>query len=575
MGRFGKAAGGAAVSTEWDMTAVAPEKVSIEYTARRPRFSRLIAVGTAVLVVTVFVAFFGLQRSFEVGRLAVPPKYDDVSYLLAAQVLLHAAQHQSWLETLRQLIDQHAPLSTFLAVLGFLAVPQGWAGPYIANCLLLGGFLVGCAVLLRPLPTAAIIGAIAAIGAIPVASLSITEFRPDFAWGFLSGLAAAALLRPRLFQFSWKRLLLIGLLCGLALVSKPSTGPLTAVILATAFVGSVLLYVLAGDRAPIRTRFRAIARVAALIGLGAAIVAGPVYAFIWRDVYAYIHLALVELHDQNATAGDFLSHLLFYSIGRRGGGTALGQAFWVLLLFWVAALAYSVMYKGGLLPRLLCYLAVILVAYAIPTYSDHKSLFVGGAFYGTLIASTGAVAGEVWRIAAKSQRLTELRIRTAWLICVTGIALLVGANAFHHPVLLFMTSPEMRKDLLEATAQIWSVLKDHVVSREAKLATPKTYNVMVLSPEPVAANTLSLLAVTQDVPLRANGSYYISTIDELVLQIKNFDYAVVSNSQSHNLYGPRLGDAFMKVMDDRQDFKRIASYSRLVGGTVKVYERRP
>src|SRR5262245_55348528 len=147
------------------MTPVTP---AIEHIARRPRFSRSIAVGTAVVVVTIFVAFFGLQRSSEIGRLAAPPGYDDVAYLFTAQVLLHAAQHQSWLETLRQLIDQHAPLSTFLAVLGFLAVPQGWAGPYIANCLVLGGFLVGCAVLLRPLPTAAIIGAIAAIGAIPV-----------------------------------------------------------------------------------------------------------------------------------------------------------------------------------------------------------------------------------------------------------------------------------------------------------------------------------------------------------------------------------------------------------------------
>jgi hypothetical protein len=129
---------------------------------------------------------------------------------------------------------------------------------------------------------------------------------------------------------------------------------------------------------------------------------------------------------------------------------------------------------------------------------------------------------------------------------------------------------------MEATAQIWSVLKDHVASRGKELATQKTYNVMVLSPEPVADATLSLLAVTEDVPLRAHGTYYVRTIDELVLQVKNFDYAVVTNSdQSHNLYGPRMGDAFMKVMDDRQDFKRIMSYSRLVGGTVNVYERRP
>jgi hypothetical protein len=526
------------------------------------------------LIVTIFVAFFGLQRSFEIGRLAAPPWYDDVVYLYAAQALRHAVQHQSWLETLRQLVDQHAPLSTLLAVLGFLAVPQGWAGPYIVNCLVLGGFLAGCAVLLRPLPTAAIFGVIAAIGAIPVASLSITEFRPDFAWGFLSGLAATALLRPWLFQFSWKKLVLIGILCGLALVSKPSTGPFTAVILATAFAGSVLLHVLSGHYATASARFHTIARVAALIGLGAGIVAGPIYAVIGREVYAYILLALVELHDQNLIPGGFLFQLLYYSIGP-GGEIALGQAFWVLFSFWVTVLVYCAVHKSRMLPRLICYLAVIFVAYAIPTNTDSKSLYFGGAFYGTLIASSAAIAGELWRIAAASPRMTRLRTYAAGLICVAGIGLLVRANALHYPTVLMSQAPQMRKDLAEATAQIWSTLKDHVVSREKEQATPKIYNVMVLSPEPVTAGALSLLAVTEDVPLRAYGTYYARTLDELVLQIKNYDYAVVASSVQSQLYGPRLGDAFIKVMGERQDFKLISSYSRLVGGVVKVYERQP
>jgi hypothetical protein len=296
---------------------------------------------------------------------------------------------------------------------------------------------------------------------------------------------------------------------------------------------------------------------------------------IWRDTYAYILLALVELHDQNKVPGDLPFQLQFYTTGEYGGGIVLGWAFLALSLFWVAAIAYCATVKGGLLPRLIGYLAVILIAYAIPTYSDVKSLFLGGAFYGTLIALSYAVAGELWCVAAKSQLPTGFIAGVAGLICVTGIGLLVRANALDHPVVLMSTSPEMRKDMLEATAQIWSVLKDHVVSREKELAIPKTYNVMVLSPTPVCAGNLSLLAVTQDVPLRAQGAYYAKTIDDLVLQIKNSDYAVVTSSVQSHLYGPRLGDAFMKVMDDSQDFKLITSYSQLVGGTVRVYERRP
>jgi hypothetical protein len=53
MGRFRKAAEGAGLSIESDKTTIAPRKVLIEHAARRPRFSRSIAVGMAVLVVTV------------------------------------------------------------------------------------------------------------------------------------------------------------------------------------------------------------------------------------------------------------------------------------------------------------------------------------------------------------------------------------------------------------------------------------------------------------------------------------------------------------------------------------------
>jgi hypothetical protein len=535
--------------------------------------SRLIIGWMGASIITIFIAVFGLQRSFEIGRLSAPPWYDDVYYLYTTQALLHAAGHQSWLETLRQFIEQHAPLSTLLGVIGFLAVPNGLVGPYVANCLVLGGFLIGCVILLRPLPTLATIGIIAAIGAIPVASLSITEFRPDFAWGFLNGLAATALLRPQLFAFNSKRLLLIGWLCGLALVSKPSASPATVAILAVAFGGAVLLHLGAQEHGVLPTRAREVARAIALIGLGAVIVAGPVYALTWRQVYDYIKLALFDLNDQNTIAGDLLFHVLYYSTGD-GGRIVLGNAFWVLLAFWITVLAYAAIYARRSLPRLMCYLAVIVVAYALPSQTVVKSLFFGGAFYGVLIVSSVAVTADLWRQLAQSRTRPVLLNGAAGLIGAVGVALLVATNAIYHPVVLMAYAPDAHKDVVDATAQIWPLLRDHVLSHERNEPNGRIYNVMVLSPEPVTAGALSLYAATEDIPLRAYGFYYARTLDELVQQLKTMDFVVVTNSIPYQLYGPRLGDALMETMDLRADFMLILSYPRAVGGIVKVYEHK-
>jgi hypothetical protein len=551
--------------------AAIPEREGIASRIPTSRSLQIFLGYSAAFLVTAFVAIFGLQRSFEIGRLSEAPSYDDVVYLYTAQALLHAAQHQPWLQTLWQLADQHAPVSTLLGVLGFLAVPNGLSGPYVANSLVLGGFLIGCVELLRPLPIAAAVGVIAAIGAIPVASLSITEFRPDFAWGFLNGLAVAALLRSRLFAFGRWMLVGIGALCGLALVSKPSASPVTAVVLSVAFGGSALLHMVSRTVGAVRMRLKAIVRVATLIGLGAALVAGPVYAVIWRDVYTYIRLALVELHDQNAVPGGFLFHLLYYSTGDAGRVT-LGGAFWVLLAFWAAALGYGLLRARYSIPRLLCYLSVILVAYAIPSQTVVKSLFLGSAFYGVLIASSVAAAGELWCLAQPWPR-SGTRVVVAGLICATGAALLIVQNVLQTPTVLMVRSPEGRKDSLEASAYIWSVLRYHALAREqGRQPRGHIETVMVLAPEPVTAGALSLYAATEDVPLRAAPLYYARSVDDLVARLPEFDFAVVTNSISDSLSGPRLGDAFLAVMDSRTDFRPIATYSRLTGGIVKVYE---
>jgi hypothetical protein len=540
----------------------------------RQSFFRLPIAWTAALVITISVAFFALQRSIEVGRLSAPPLYDDVVYLYTAQTLLHAMQHQSWLATLHQFVDQHAPLSTLVAVIGFLMVPHGLIGPYLANCLVLGGFLAGCAGFLRKLPVAGSVGIIAAIAAIPISSLSISEFRPDLAWGFLTGLASVALLRPPVFALGSKSLITIGLLAGLALVSKPSTSPVTGVILGTAFLEAAALRWFAQRRDAERQPLREIARAAGLIGIGALLVAGPVYAVIWRDVYAYIKSALVDFGDQSAVPGDFLFHLLYYSFGA-SGRLMLGDALWVLLAFWITIICYSAAFFRPLLPRLACYLAVILLAYAIPSQTVVKSPYFGSAFYGLLIVSTAAVLPDVWQNLAERRLFAAIRGPVAGTICGMGALLLVVTNVLHPPLILVYT-PEFRKDMQEGSSRIWGSVREQVLEWKAGHSGRDVQNAIVLSPEPITAGALSLYAAIEDVPLRAHGLYYARTLEELTRRLDETDYVVVTDliTMKSQLRGPRLGEALIREMDSRTDFKCILMYLRPAGGTVKVYSRR-
>ena len=81
MGRFRKAAGGAGSSTEWDMTTIAPKKVLMEHATWRPRFSRSIAVGMAMLVITTIALGHSVGRFSDHAVNQDPERRDDFPHV--------------------------------------------------------------------------------------------------------------------------------------------------------------------------------------------------------------------------------------------------------------------------------------------------------------------------------------------------------------------------------------------------------------------------------------------------------------------------------------------------------------
>ena len=524
--------------------------------------------GIAVLATVVFVATFAIERSLEFGRLSVPSSYDDVAYLFDAQSLLHKAAHQPLLTTLHQLLDEHAIIPVVLGSIGFTLMPSGLIGPYILDSVLLLGFLIGCARQLRVLPTAAIIGIVFAVGSIPLASLSITEFRPDIGWGLFTGLAVMAAVSTDIFTASRARIVGAGLLAGLALIGKPTALPATVLALGLAHGGAVLIHWREGrGTQPARPRWSSLA----LLFASVLAVAGPVYIVVGRAIYNYV-IAAIATKDQVAIPGNLYFHLSYYSFGQ-GGEIVLGSALPICLVIWFVCVQFAAFYSKRMLQRFLVLLATLAATYGVPSLLVIKSVYFGAAFYALLVLSTLYVATQVLAVAAATWPRARAWPVLAGLTFVAGGFLVIKANLIDHPTGLMEPSAAQRQDMADGTARIWGILKEHALA--AHQAHPETdiESVIVLAPEPITAGWISLYGEIENVPVRGIGAYYAASLDQLNTLLPNAAYVVAGSSIQHQLFGPRLGDAFTAELNQRDDFQLIGSYQRLSGEPVNLYER--
>jgi hypothetical protein len=186
---------------------------------------RVAAVAALVTGLTAVTAFLSLRLAKQIGRLSVPPLYDDVSYFVDAAKWLDAVQINGIAANLGGLLHQHAPFSTLTAIIGLILVPDGYVGPYAINAVILLAFLLGIAHLTWRRPFVDIATCLVAAACIPVFWHTMTEARPDLPWGLALGLAIGAVLyRPFLQRSRWS-VFGLGALCGLAAAIKPSAFP--------------------------------------------------------------------------------------------------------------------------------------------------------------------------------------------------------------------------------------------------------------------------------------------------------------------------------------------------------------
>jgi hypothetical protein len=535
-------------------------------------FGRLLILLVISSAVSIFVISTALINSLHSGRLSVPPDYDDVTYLFWSQLVLRAAPHQSVAATAYQLIDQHSPLTTLFGFVGYSLVKTGDVGPYIAAASHLVFFVFACVLLIRRLPIAAVIGIACAIGAILALRNFVTEFRPEPAWASLTAVSVIALFALDLFSLSWIKSIALGLLVGLAVISKPTTSPVTIVILGAAFVGSALAQYLekraAGAPRPIsRIVFRA-----AIIFAASSLIVVPVGAIIGQDIYNYIVWVTRDISDQVSNRGSVLDQSLFYSFGI-GGQLMLGRALPIMLTVWALGIICTALWRRSLLLRILALFGVVLLSYAIPSISTLKLIWFGSAFDSILIISTVYLIAVLYKPFAQSYSGASAVISA--VIGAAGIGLLFMYNLSGMPSAVFQRDSVSRAEITDRTARIWSVLRDRELVRLRSALPGHISNVMTIAVRPIIGTLIDLYGVKEDLPIRNLQFAYAQTLDELLVKLPEVDYLIVEPSFEDSLSGAGLGSSLIEAMNARPDFFLAASIPLHEPDIVaNIYERR-
>jgi hypothetical protein len=273
----------------------------------------ILAGGFALLVI---------RNSFATGALSLPPTYDDIGYFIDAARRLRMLDAEGVRAVLVDYVRQppHAPLQTFLTMLGFgFFGVRHWAAVVI-NIVPIAIFLKIFYVVARPLPLAMSTIIATALLGFPLIAAAVLDVRPDMFAGLLTALGVVYITSGR-WAASPRGPLLGGLLFGAALAAKLTIAQFTIGV----FGLSLLLAIFTTQAHDLLKRLALTLGVAVAVALPISFWSIPgVLAHIYEGVFgpnAEIHALKLSLAE----------HALFYLIGP-GGRFSMGDWLWIALL---------------------------------------------------------------------------------------------------------------------------------------------------------------------------------------------------------------------------------------------------
>jgi hypothetical protein len=231
-----------------------------------------------------------VQWSLREGRLAMDPVEDDVLYLIEGVQRLHTLDSTgfgAFCTSLLQ-IPPHSPWSTGLAMAGYALMGlHDWA-PYVLNGSIVFLFLLFVSTFISPRGPMTQAAILSFVLMLPLMLHAVHDFRPDVAVALFTTVFSLLLVKMGCSdddgRTEFQDHLFIGVVAGIAYLTKPSFFPHTTVMLLAAMTLAEVCRLLSpSDRYKMRRTLR---RTLAVL-IGALVVAGPYYLFGGRTILDY------------------------------------------------------------------------------------------------------------------------------------------------------------------------------------------------------------------------------------------------------------------------------------------------
>ncbi|MDP9175919.1 MAG: hypothetical protein M3O30_18940 [Planctomycetota bacterium] len=371
--------------------ALPPGQISLQSAAQSS-----VARWLILILISATYTAFSIQLSYHQGRLAAPPILDDVGYFNDCCHRLTDLYEGGVAKVLHGM-NVDPPHSLFSTLMGMAAFAlfgiHAWP-PYVLNGLIVLTLLKVVDNLVDDLPTWQRLLGYGLVLTTQFPGVSVTEFKPDMAWGIASAAAMVATLRKPLWRTGVGRQIGIGAWWGAALIIKASTLPVTAAMFVAAVVLAFACSFRATESEDVLSRqaasrngdslpqtFKALC----VIALAALIVSAPYYIIDWRQTIGYfVTNALGDRRHWWALKGGFWVQARYYFDGD-ANTFMLGWHLWVLLAVAGIGAALNFWLRPQTWRRALSLAIVIFVAYLIPTIPEVKGLTLGAAFQALLL----------------------------------------------------------------------------------------------------------------------------------------------------------------------------------------------
>jgi len=548
--------------------------------AVRPLWKALIAV-VIVAVLTAIVTRAGIAASQKYGRLAAPPAYDDVVYFVSAAQWLVEIHDRSSSASILALLKEHAPYSTISAIIGFLLTPDNYVAHYAINFVPVAAFFLGITWLIRHSSLLNIATCLVGVACVPLIVQTINEARPDLPWGLATGLALGATVYRRVTGRSIWSVAVLGLLCGLAALIKPTALAASIVCLGFALLTSAAADWFEQNRNP---TFKDSARRILVFGAAFALAVMPYLIVSFGHIWWYIRTTWVEQQEFWVYQAGLHDHLVFYVTGSGGGFISLSRWFQVGIALFAVRIGFAAWLDRNDLTRAIALLLAVTVAYAVPTAAPIKTYFLGAMFYSAFVVSMALNYTAITTLLSKSIRDDRSFARPAISAVGVGVLLLL-LGIFQTPMLAgtprlaTVFGPEMAREIRAYVDEVWSIARSRALELNRTAEHPLV--VRLSSPLPVSSTVLQLYAVRSGIAATFNCECIWPRFEDALGALVKADMAVVTSTIGQNIIRfpvPKMGDDLIRALDARPDMcleKSMRFGSSITGNSIllRVYQR--